>query len=121
MLAQAFATTLSRDFGLGAPLPPSTGSSHPRGIGTPARLTATAEGNAIHLAWSHAFGADGYWVYYRDLTAREHWTRLPLPVGAEEFTTGPAIPGHVYDYRVAGTRSGVLTGPPSPTAAASVR
>ncbi len=88
----------------------------------PTGLTATARGDAtVHIAWTDPGTDLWYWIYMRDATASEPYTRLqyPLTTGTA-FTTGALNLGHTYQFQVSAINSGG-EGPRSAAASATVR
>jgi hypothetical protein len=91
------------------PLPPA-----------PTGLTATANSDgSIRLAWNAAGPNLWYWIYMRDVTLGQSFTRVVYPVttGTSHTFTGLTL-GHTYAFMVTAINAGG-EGPPSNTAQAT--
>jgi len=85
----------------------------------PTNLTASPGNGRVVLTWTASPTADVYyWVYYRDATAGERFTRLELPVSGTSFTLSPLTNGHTYEVKIAATN---WAGDSRTTAVASAR
>jgi subtilisin family serine protease len=69
----------------------------------PAQVTglaaATRPDGTIRLTWN-PLNSVYYWIYQRDVTAGEGFTRLSLPTDQTSFTAGLLTHNHVYEFRV---------------------
>jgi lysophospholipase L1-like esterase len=72
----------------------------PNGPRQPATLAAVGAPGAATLTWQLPPGADAAWVWLRDATAGQGWTRLPDPVRGTTTTVPGLVPGHTYELRV---------------------
>ncbi|WP_433241104.1 SGNH/GDSL hydrolase family protein [Streptosporangium sp. CA-135522] len=104
-IARAFADTFSSMFCDGRIdfLTPIPRAPDPLVISMPAGIVAVPRGSSIGLSWPHVFGASGYWLYWRDVTAGEGFQRSPLPILADSLEF-PAQSGHAYEFMVSGAR-----------------
>ncbi|MFI7541616.1 DUF5005 domain-containing protein [Actinoplanes sp. NPDC049599] len=68
----------------------------------PGNLRATPGDGQATLQWDPAGAGLWYWIYRRDLTAKEtQYARLPYPVaGATQVTVGGLLDGHQYEFQV---------------------
>jgi fibronectin type 3 domain-containing protein len=68
-----------------------------------AGLTATPKPSGeIELGWT-ALPNVYYWIYQRDVTAGQGFTKLPYPAGEAKFTAGGLTHGHIYEFKIAAT------------------
>jgi fibronectin type 3 domain-containing protein len=82
------------------PLPPA-----------PTGLSASVAGaNDVRLSWNPVWGADGYYIHLRDVTAGGDWTRLQFPVQGTVFTAHYLVSGDTYDFAVTAEKFGVEGG-----------
>lgn len=66
-------------------------------------IAAAALANGrIRLTWT-AQPNSYYWVYMRDVTSNQAWTKLPLPADKASFEASYLTHGHNYEFRVAAT------------------
>jgi fibronectin type 3 domain-containing protein len=66
-------------------------------------LTATPKPSGeIELGWV-ALPSVYYWIYQRDVTAGQGFTKLPYPASEAKFTAGGLTHGHVYEFKIAAT------------------
>lgn len=72
----------------------------PVGPRTGARLAAAAGDGSATLTWSGPPGATSQYVWVRDLTVGQPWTRLPFRVEGGAWTGRHLTNGHRYDYRL---------------------
>lgn len=102
-IARAFANVLATEFGLGGQF----GAIGRAPALVPERsewIRATPEPAGITVRWQHSFGADGYWLYQRDVTAGGQFERSALQIPADSWTVNWVVPGHTYDFYVIPTR-----------------
>ncbi len=116
-IAGAFATSLSADAGIGAPIPASvipTSVVVPP-LATPTGLTAVASaGGTVTLTWNHAFGATAYDLYAADLTKGQALTLSSSTVGADGIVRTVLYHGDTYEFAVSsefGSSSGSTSSP----------
>jgi hypothetical protein len=117
-IADAFATALANDFGLGT-VPGSPPSSVPGiTLSTPASLDASIALQGPLLQWSRVYGASGYKVFERDITGNPSplpaFSELPLPLPGDHWYAGWGTAGHTYQYEVASVRGNSESSPSSP-------
>jgi subtilisin family serine protease/fibronectin type 3 domain-containing protein len=87
----------------------------------PQSLTVTAKDDAtLQLTWGAPEADLMYWIYQRDVTAGESFTKLTYPLSSPSFTASGLLLGHTYDYRVSAVNSGG-EGPQSTTARGTSR
>jgi lysophospholipase L1-like esterase len=118
VIADAFATVLAKDFGLGrVPGPPPT-SVPGIAVSTPASFNVMISGSRVLLSWSQVYGATGYLIFERDVTGNPAplpaFRQLPEPVPGDHWFTPQGLAGHTYQYEVAsdrGTSQSPTTGP----------
>jgi hypothetical protein len=103
-IAAGFADALASQFQLGSAYPtpfpvlPTGPLTHPQLTVTP---SATA-GQAV-LSWTLAPGADGYYVYQKNVTQGDTtFTKLPWPLSPTQnpWTAGLLVTGDTYDYEL---------------------
>jgi lysophospholipase L1-like esterase len=103
-IAAGFADALASRFHLGRAYPtpfpvlPTGPLTHPQLTVTP----SSTAGQAV-LSWTPAPGANGYFVYVRDVTRGDTaFTKLPLPLSPAQnpWTAGLLISGHSYDFKL---------------------
>ncbi len=82
----------------------------------PAQLTATAGSHKAVLSWSSATNATGYYVWVRNVTAGEAFSRLPWAVGGTSWTAGLLSNGARYEFKLQSV-SGIIEGGFSPVVA----
>ncbi|WP_031166543.1 GDSL-type esterase/lipase family protein [Streptosporangium roseum] len=104
-IAKAFADSFSSAFGHGRIdfLDPVPRTADPLAISPPSGIAAISHGSSISVSWPHVFGASGYWLYWRDVTAGQGFQRSPLPILADSLEL-PAERGHTYEFMVSGAR-----------------
>jgi hypothetical protein len=79
-IAAGFADVLATQLGLGSPYPVPLPAVRTGPITSP-RLTATPGNGRAQLSWTPSPGADGYYLYVRNVTARRTaFTREPYPL-----------------------------------------
>lgn len=98
LIAWAVADAL-HDLGVG-PAADRTVPLPPVGPRTGARLAAAPEDGSATLTWQGPAGATSQYVWVRDVTAGQQWTRLPFRVAGGVWTGGYLVNGHRYDYRL---------------------
>ncbi|MGF7239408.1 MAG: GDSL-type esterase/lipase family protein [Frankia sp.] len=111
-IAAAFSDALANDFGIGQPfgaIPAAPAWPLP-----PTTLSAAPGNGQMTLTWTPTPGADGYYVYQRDITTGGQFQQLPLSVPGPSFTGGYLTNGHTYEYALATIR-GTTIGPLSTT------
>ena len=118
VIADAFATALARDFGVGK-MPGAPPSSVPGiTLTTPASVSASIVGTGLLLQWSQVYGASGYKLFQRDITGSPSplpaFTESAFPVPGDHFIAGWGTPGHTYQYEVAAARGNSESSPSSP-------
>ena len=103
-IAAAFADALAGKLGLGAayptpfPVMPAGPLTHPR-----LKVARTNGHGEAKLSWTLVPGANGYYVYVRQVTiGQSAFKRLPfpLPPGRDPFTAGLLNPGGTYSFKV---------------------
>ncbi|WP_169734311.1 GDSL-type esterase/lipase family protein [Hamadaea tsunoensis] len=67
-------------------------------------ITVTPVAGGIQLSWSHVWGATGYYLYQRDVTAGQAQEQLPLPVTTDHWLFNWVQRGHTYEYAVAASK-----------------
>jgi lysophospholipase L1-like esterase len=97
-VAAGVADALAR-LGIGTPYPRPL-PRVPEGPRETAFLLARPTDGGAFLVWRPPPGADNTYVWVRDLTVDEPWTRLPFPVEGTSWQTGEMVNGHVYAFRV---------------------
>jgi hypothetical protein len=63
-------------------------------------LAARPRNGGASLSWTGPPGATAEYVWLRDVTARQAWRRLPLPVAGRTWSTGLLVNGHRYRFRL---------------------
>lgn len=114
-IARAFGNTLSSQFGFGrtfGAIPSSVPQLTPT---TPRSSQALAVDAGIRVSWEHSYGADGYWLYQRNVTLNQPFQKLPLPIPADSWTVAWVTPGQRYEFYVVPLR-GASLGQKSPNA-----
>ncbi len=83
------------------------GESYPRplpdvplGPRVPASLSATPRDGEAELSWASPPGATAEYLWVRDTTTGQPWTRLPDPVRGSSWTAGGLVDGHVFEFRL---------------------
>ena len=118
-VAAAFADALKAKFGLGAafPRPLPAVATGPRIAPT---LSVVNRDGAADLSWTRSPGADGYWVWTRNVTEGEAWGKLPIPLPGASWTAGLLRNGGTYEFKLqtakgrdTGVYSNVVTAKPS--------
>jgi lysophospholipase L1-like esterase len=83
-IAASFADVLATRLGLGSPYPVPLPVVRTGPITAP-RLTATSGNGSARLSWTLSPGADGYYLYVRNVTARQTaFTREPYPLAPSQ-------------------------------------
>ncbi|MGQ0840666.1 fibronectin type III domain-containing protein [Actinokineospora sp.] len=73
----------------------------------PGGMRAISAGDGtIDLDWNAAGPNLYYWVYVRDVTAGQGFTRSVYPTLNTSATMGPFVHGHVYEFKVTGENAG---------------
>ncbi|WP_238016535.1 fibronectin type III domain-containing protein [Dactylosporangium sp. AC04546] len=80
-------------------------SGHPRRPAPPAGLTATPGDGTVRLCWQRAVNADGYDLWYRDVTNGQEWTLMPYPIADLCWTGGLFVNGHTYELKIRGANA----------------
>jgi lysophospholipase L1-like esterase len=91
------------DLGIGSPYPrplPQVANG-PR---QPAALTVRAGDGAAYLSWRPPPGSTGEYVWVRNRTIEEPWTRLAFPVADDTWTATGLVNGHDYELRLQSTK-----------------
>lgn len=83
------------------------GSPYPRplpqvanGPRKPALLTVQPGDGSAYLSWRSPAGASAAFIWIRDRSVGEPWTRLPLPITDDTWTAGGLVNGHDYEFRL---------------------
>jgi hypothetical protein len=100
-LAAAYSDGLSQRFGLGGPFGPIPDVPL---LGSPASLTAAPGDTLAVLTWTPVIGANGYYVWQRDITLGEDWHQLPQLVSTAAWTATQLANGHDWAFRVEAVR-----------------
>jgi len=103
-IAAAFADALWNGFGIGGlygPIPAA-----PIWPVQPI-VTATPGNGQATLTWSAVAGADGYYIYQRNVTKGEAMFRLPYAITSTTFTGGYLINGDTYEFAVSTKRGNI--------------
>jgi lysophospholipase L1-like esterase len=79
----------------------------PNGPRQPAQLVAVAEDGASSLVWDSPPGATAEYVWVRDVTTGQPWSRLPNAVAGESWTAGGLVAGHVFEFRLQSVKGSV--------------
>ncbi len=119
-IAKAFANVLWSQFQVGASYNIPSGSIPQLVPSSPQWMRATSNASGIRLEWQHSFGAGGYWLYQRDVTAGQGFQRLPLQIPGESWNVSWVLPGHRYEFFVVATRGNTEAPTASPIAATTV-
>jgi hypothetical protein len=82
--------------------PSMLASGDPRRPEPPRELVAAAGDGQVRLCWQKAVNADGYDLFYRDVTKGEEWTLMPYPIGQLCWTGGSFTNGHTYQLKIRG-------------------
>jgi hypothetical protein len=117
-IADAFATALANDYGLGsvpgAPPPSVPGIA----MTTPTSVSASISQTGVLLQWSHVYGATGYKILERDITFNPSplpaFTELPIPLPGDHWNAGWGAPAHTYQYEIKASRGSDESGASSP-------
>ncbi|MET7280815.1 fibronectin type III domain-containing protein [Kribbella sp. NPDC005582] len=73
----------------------------------PTGLTAIAAGDgSIDLDWNSAGDGLYYWIYQRDVTAGQGFTKGIYPTDRTAHSVGPLVHGHVYEFKVSAENPG---------------
>ncbi|MFC0625217.1 fibronectin type III domain-containing protein [Kribbella deserti] len=73
----------------------------------PTGLTAIAAGDgSIDLDWDSAGDGLYYWIYQRDVTAGQGFTKGIYPTDRTAHSVGPLVHGHVYEFKVSAENPG---------------
>lgn len=72
----------------------------PDGPRDTALLTARPADRAAQLAWHSPPGATGAYIWIRDRSTGEPWTRLPWLVTETSWTVGGLVNDHDYEFRL---------------------
>lgn len=117
-IAKAFADVLSSRFGIGTAfgsIPASVPDAVPP---RPASITATATDAGITIRWGHSVGAGGYWLYQRNVTAGESFSRSGIQIPADSWKINWVVRGHTYEFKVVAARGDNLLSAESAVASA---
>ncbi|GAB3783795.1 GDSL-type esterase/lipase family protein [Nocardioides ungokensis] len=79
----------------------------PNGPRVPATLTASPGDGEVMLSWQSPPGATAEYVWIRDATTGEAWTRLPDPVTGTSWTSGGLTNGDSYEFRLQAEKGSV--------------
>jgi hypothetical protein len=120
VMAAAFEHTLHASFGLGPAATPVPSSVPDVSMYAPPWFNATAVPQGVLLRWGHTYGASGYEVYSRDVTADQtSFTELSEPVVGDHWYDRWVLTGHVYQYYVTAVRGNSAPSAPTATATAT--
>ncbi|MFG1993910.1 GDSL-type esterase/lipase family protein [Actinoplanes sp. NPDC048988] len=122
VIADVYADTLAAawSFGAAASYPPATVDA-PINLAFPAAVTVTPITEGLRISWSHVFGAGGYLLYQRNVSAGETtFTQLPLPIGADSWTSRPLPAGMRAEYQVRAVKGNLRANTPSSVATGTV-
>jgi lysophospholipase L1-like esterase len=72
----------------------------PNGPRRTAVLTARPGDGTVYLSWRPPPGATGEFIWMRNRTLDEPWTRLAFPVADDAWTAGGLVNGHDYEFRL---------------------
>ncbi|MEV4413864.1 fibronectin type III domain-containing protein [Catellatospora sp. NPDC049609] len=73
----------------------------------PANLRATAAGDgSIDLDWDATAGNVLYWIYSRDVTGGQSFTKSAYPTARTSASLGWLVHGHVYEFKVTAENQG---------------
>ena len=79
----------------------------PLGPRIPADLAATPGDGQAELSWVSPPGATAEYVWLRDTTNGEDWSRLPFPIPGPTWTAGDLVNGHAYEFRLQSEKGSV--------------
>ncbi|MEU7004642.1 GDSL-type esterase/lipase family protein [Nonomuraea sp. NPDC046570] len=94
--ADAFSTRLSIGSAFGA-IPPTVPDVT---LTAPTWATAQVVPEGIELKWGRVYGASGYYIHTRDVTAGEPFHKLPYPIADDHWLSGGLFKDHTYEYRI---------------------
>jgi lysophospholipase L1-like esterase len=89
--------------GIGTPYPRPL-PAVPNGPREQATLTAVPADGSAMLSWQLPPGADSAYVWVRDATVGQPWTRQPDPVRVTTATVAGLVAGHTYELRLQAAR-----------------
>ena len=75
---------------------------------TPPSLRVLPGDRQAILVWVRPPGATGEYVWVRDASREEPWSRLPYPVAGSRFVDTGLVNGHTYDFRVQATKGWII-------------
>ncbi|MBG0816093.1 GDSL-type esterase/lipase family protein [Planomonospora sp. ID82291] len=116
-IAKAFADAFATRFSIGSAFGSVPSTVPEISLTAPARLTAQAVPEGIQLRWGRVYGAGGYYIHVRDVTAGEPFHQLPYPIADDKWLSGGLLKGHTYEYKITATRGDRQSGA-SPVASA---
>ncbi|MFJ4963595.1 phosphatidylinositol-specific phospholipase C domain-containing protein [Streptomyces sp. NPDC088729] len=97
-IANAYMTTLHKEFGLGGSVPDVPASAPNRSAPTPGNVNATSADSGIVVTWDPVYGAYGYEVRSR-LAGSPVWNP-PSRISANRFDTNWVVDGQEWEYQV---------------------
>jgi hypothetical protein len=81
-------------------------STSPGTPAAPTDIAASAQDDTAQVSWAAVSGATSYRIYQRDVTGGQtHFARQPSVITATTRSIGLLIPGHQYEFMVAGVNS----------------
>ncbi|WP_066939789.1 fibronectin type III domain-containing protein [Microtetraspora fusca] len=117
-IAKAFADAFAAHLSIGSPFGSIPSDVPGITLTAPQWMTAQAVPEGIQLKWDRVYGAGGYYIHTRDVTAGESsFNKLPYPVANDNWLSGSLFKGHTYEYKVTPVH-GYQGGPASPVASA---
>lgn len=118
VIADAFASTLARDFGLGHIPGPPPSSVQGITVTAPASVSTSTSAGGMLLQWSRVYGATFYRVFRRDVTGNPSpapaFTELPEILPGDHWYARLGVAGHTYQYEVAAARGSSDSTPSAP-------
>jgi hypothetical protein len=70
--------------------------------GAPTGLRAVPGNGQARLCWNPAPNADGYSLFYHDISAGQDWVRMPYPISGTCYTSQLMVNNHTYEFKVCG-------------------
>ncbi|GIH74590.1 hypothetical protein Plo01_10190 [Planobispora longispora] len=99
-IAKAFADAFATRFAIGSAFGSVPSSVPGITLTAPGWATAQVVPEGIQLKWARVYGAGGYYIHTRDVTAGEPFHKLPYPIAGDNWLSGGLIKGHTYEYRI---------------------
>ncbi|MCR6489604.1 fibronectin type III domain-containing protein [Amycolatopsis sp. OK19-0408] len=78
----------------------TSGGVTPAGPGNLVGVAAGGANGRVALSWTPAANATGYYVYQRNVTAREAFKQLPYPVTGSSWNADGLVPGATYEFQL---------------------